>query len=56
MVTNNPLELNNSPQVFPVPGGISGSAQLLIQFDTAPSAGTVTVERRCRLLPYMVRG
>lgn len=46
MVTSNPLQLNNSPQVFAVPGGISGSAQLLIQFDTAPSAGTVTVERR----------
>jgi hypothetical protein len=46
MVTSNPLQLNNSPQVFPVPGGISGSAQLLIQFDTAPSAGTVTIERR----------
>lgn len=46
MVTSNPLQLNNSPQVFPVPGGVSGSAQLLIQFGTAPSAGTVMVERR----------
>lgn len=46
MVTSNPLQLVNTPQIFPVPGGILGSAQLLIQFDTAPSAGTVTVERR----------
>jgi hypothetical protein len=46
MVTSNPLQLINTPQVFPVPGGISGSAQLLIQFETAPTAGTVTVERR----------
>ena len=46
MVISNPLQLVNTPQIFPVPGGISGSAQLFIQFGTAPSAGTVTVERR----------
>lgn len=46
MITSSVLQLNNTPQIFPIPGGISGSAQLLIQFGTAPSAGTVTVERR----------
>lgn len=46
MVISKPLQLNNSPQIIPVPGGISGTAWLNLVFGTAPSAGTVTIERR----------
>lgn len=41
-----PLDLVATPQVLPLAGGISGSVNVYLQFTTAPSAGTVTLEYR----------
>lgn len=41
-----PLELVTTPQVLPISGGEVGFHRIFLGFTTAPSAGTVTVEKR----------
>lgn len=43
-----PLQVNlaNGQQEFPIAGGVAGTAEICLAFDTAPSAGTVTIEIR----------
>jgi len=39
-----PLDLNATPQVLPLVGGMPGSLNVYLKFSTAPSAGTVSIE------------
>lgn len=41
-----PLALSASPQVLPIPGGELGFHEIYLSFPVAPSAGTVTLEKR----------